>query len=266
MNLATEIRLMVYEYALSGLKDIILRSREDLEVRKSRHGQRVPVSRKLRIRATGLLLVSRTVFTEAMPVFYDMNRFHYTILPTVASVQGVLRHFNMHLDLMQYVSIDYMLHTAASDISEVDKLVSTRVRSVINDCPNLRTFTLHLLTAFDYKDLDRGLSAESETASELSKLAGRLEDPTHSIDWIAIVTHGSSQALSSLRDGIAPCHEWVQRLPAGWPDISIDEYQKSGIETREDGHMPQKIRMFYLWPAMRKRIKEREERLAEAKV
>lgn len=41
MNLPTELRLGVYEYAFSSPKDVTLRSPKDLEVRKGRHGQRV---------------------------------------------------------------------------------------------------------------------------------------------------------------------------------------------------------------------------------
>ncbi len=33
-----------------------------------------------------------------------------------------------------------------------------------------------------------------------------------------------------------------------WPDISIDEYQKEGIERREDGDRSQEIEIFYLRP------------------
>lgn len=263
MDLPPELRLKVYEYALSGPHDVTLRSPKVLEVRKGRHGQPVRPSDSPRIQNVSILMTSKKVFTEAMPIFYDMNRFHYTILPTVPSVQGVLRHFMLHLHLMQHVSIDYMLHTYASDISEVDRLVSTRIRSVTNGCPNLRTFTLHLLTYFNNEDLSRGLPASSQTTLEMSILAARFQDRTYRLEWIAIVTHGNSRALVDLRDGIAPCGDWVGRVAVEWPDISIDDYQKEGIERREDGGANQKVRMYYLWPAMWRLVRDREERVGE---
>ena len=247
MDLAPELRLLVYEIALSDPESVILRSPKVLAVRKNRRGWRMP-SKPPTVRKIDILLLSRRVFTEAMPIFYAVNRFHYTILPTVPSVQGVLRHFMMHLHLMQHVSIDYMLHTSASDVSEVDRLVSTRVRSVIDGCPRLRTFTLHLLTYFKNEDLQEGLPASSRTAVELSKFASRFKDSSDGLRWVAIVAHGASDALAALRYSIAPANEWLVLRASEWPDISIDEYQKEGIERREDGDRRQEIKIFYLRP------------------
>lgn len=260
MDLPTELRLQIYEYALFGPRDTTLRSPKDLEVRKNRHGQRIRPSTSPNIRQPNLLLASKKVFTEATPIFYDTHPFHYTILPTVPSTQGVLRHFLLHLHLMQHISIDDTLHNSATDISQVDRLVSTRIRSVTNGCPNLRTFTLHLVTRFENRDLHQRLPSGSQTAVELSRLAARIEDRTYCLEWIAIVTHGRSLALKDLRDGIAPVERWVLRQPGEWPGVSIDEYQKRGMEERADGNSCQRIRMFYLWPGMRRVVEGREGR------
>lgn len=189
-DLPTELRLKVYEYALSGPSNVTLRSHKDLEVRKGRHGQRVRLSYSPNIRSISIFMTSKTLFTEAMPILYDLNRFHYSILRTIPSIQGVFSQFLMHLHLMQHVSIDYMLSSYASDISEVDRLVSTRIRSINDGCPRLRTFTLHLLTFFENEDLDRSLPASCQTALELSRLATRFHDGTYRLECIAIVTHG----------------------------------------------------------------------------
>ena len=97
----------------------------------------------------------------------------------------------------------------------------------------------------------------------MSILAARFQDRTYRLEWIAIVTHGNSRALVDLRDGIAPCGDWVGRVAVEWPDISIDDYQKEGIERREDGGANQKVRMYYLWPAMWRLVRDREERVGE---
>ncbi len=65
---------------------------------------------------------------------------------------------------------------------------------------------------------------------------------------MAIVAHGASDALAALRYSIAPANEWLVLRAPEWPDISIDEYQKEGIERREDGDRSQEIKMFYLRP------------------
>lgn len=43
----------------------------------------------------------------------------------------------------------------------------------------------------------------------------------------------------------------------------IDEYQTDDSENHKDGATCQKIRMFYVWPAMRIRLQDREERVGE---
>lgn len=79
-----------------------------------------------------------------MPVLYNTNRFHFTLLPTNDSVQGVVRHFLLHLHLIQYVSIDNMLHAYGSSIVTVDRVISTQIRSMIPAVLNSTLFTLHL--------------------------------------------------------------------------------------------------------------------------
>ena len=256
MDLPTELRLMVYGYVLSGPRQVTLRSPKVLMIRKDRHGQWLRSTKKLTIRNISILTVSKKLYNEAMPIFYEINCFHFSILPTVPSLQGVLQHFLLHLDLMQYVSIDYMLHTYASDISEVDRLVSTRVRSVVQGCPRLRTFTLHLLTVFNQEDLNRGLPATSQAAQELSKLAKRLEDPACSLQWIALVTLCSSDDRLGLRDGIAPSDKWLLRLPSKWPDISLDAYFR---RVQDEIDPKPRIKMFYLWPDMCRRVQSDSE-------
>lgn len=68
-----------------------------------------------------------------------------------------------------------------------------------------------------------------------------------------------------LRDGIAPANEWLVRLPAEWPRISVDEYQKEGMKRHEEDDPDQIIRMYYLWPAMCRRVEHGSRRSLEAK-
>ena len=68
-----------------------------------------------------------------------------------------------------------MLHSCASDISEVDGLVSTSIRSITISCLNLRTFTVHLLNFFNNEALHRHLIADSQTALEVLSVTNRLE-------------------------------------------------------------------------------------------
>ena len=252
-DLPTELRLKLYEYVLSSPYDVTLRSRNDLEVRRNRYGERVRPSASPKIRNINILMTSKKIFTEAIPIFYNLNQFHYSILRTVPSVQGVLSHFMLHLHLMQHVSIDYMLSTYACHISEVDRLVSTRVKSINDGCPRLRTFTLHLLTFYKNEDLNRNLPSNSQTAFELSRMAARYQDRTCRLEDISIVTHGNLLALLALQNGVGV---WVDSVRMEWPGISIDDYQKEGIRRRESGDPDQEIREYHLVPVRRKRARD----------
>ena len=251
MDLPTELRLTTYNYALSTRKGDILRPLKDLEVRRSRCGLWVlRRSHGPKFQNIGILMASKNVLTEALPVFYQTNGFHYSILPTVASVQCTLPHFLLHLHLMQHVSIDYMLHTTASEINNVDGVLSTRISSIVDGCPSLRTFTLHLLTFWKTDQLHLRLSAGSQTASELSRLAARLENRTQRLEWITVVVHGDSLSFVDLLSGVAAISNWRTRAVKKWPFMSIDGYQKEAMERRQDGDASQKIRMYRLTSAL----------------
>ena len=262
LDLPIELRLMIYEYALIDPLNITLLAPKVLQARKSplRHWTSpAPFpSPSYTIRDISMLLVSRKVSAEATPIFYSTNQFHHALLPTVY-IEGYIRHFSLHLDLMQYVSIDYMLHSSADNISAADLIISTRVRSIVNNCPNLRTFNLYLLTYFENEDLYQALPATSQTASQLCRLATRLEDRRHPLECITIVTHGKKNAFLGLRNGIAPVGKWLTAPWERWPGISIDARQKEGIVWREDVHAGQKVRVFFLWPDMHKRVAARQE-------
>ena len=258
MDLPTELRLTIYKFALSTPKDDTLRPLKDLEIRRSRYGQwvvRLPQGPK--IRNIGILMASKNVLTEALPVFYQINRFHYSILPTVASVKCTLPHFLLHLHLMQHVSIDYMFHSAASEINQIDRILCSRIQSIVDGCPTLRTFTLHLLTFWKADKVHIRLSAGSQTAFELSRLAARLENRTQRLEWISVVVHSDSCTLVDLLSGVAPISDWKAHVATKWPCISIDGYQKEAMERRQDGDASQKIRMYRLSSALRGSIQDR---------
>lgn len=248
MDLPTEIRLKVYSYALSDLGLVIGKTECD----------NLRVDYRPKIRNISLLRTSKKVFTEAMPIFYELNRFHYTILRMGPSFYDNLDHFRMHLHLMQHVSINYTVYTPRWTISEADEHVCTHVRSITNGCPRLRTFTLCLSNPFMHED---GFSASSQTALEMSRLAARLQDKTYRLEWIAIGCEWTK--WMHLRDKIAPRKDWLSYVTMEWPGVSIDQSQEEGFEKLEDGAKSRRIGWFYLWPAMRRRLQDREKRVGE---
>ena len=79
-----------------------------------------------------------------------------------------------------------------------------------------------------------------------------------------IITHGNRRAVMDLGRVIAPGGGWLVRELDEWPGISIDEYQKVGMEERaDDSAAGQKIRMFCLWPALRRCVLDRRENVGK---
>ena len=192
MDLPTEIRLIVYDFALADSKYTTLwRPRQ---LRACRNGVGNWDDQNIIIRNIGILMASKTALKEAMPVFYRTNHFRYTfftfIWPAESSAVIPLRKWSTSLRFMQYVSIDCRLlgieHLHIKLVSHILRLAKT----IINGCPNLRTFTLHLLTSHNNKRLppsSRGYSQiAQEIAQELKTSTDRFEDPNHCLEYIRI--------------------------------------------------------------------------------
>ena len=192
MDLPTEIRLIVYDLALAGSKHTTLCRPRQLLL--CRHGIGNWNDQNLIIRNIGILMASKTALKEAMPVFYRTNHSRFTfftfIWPAESSAVIPLCKWSTNLHFMQYVSmncrllgIEYLHITLVSQILRLAK-------GIINGCPNLRTFTLQLLSSHDNKRLPPGSRGHSQIAQEIAQefknLPDRFEDPNHCLEYIRI--------------------------------------------------------------------------------
>ena len=69
--------------------------------------------------------------------------------------------------------------------------------------------------------------------------------------------------LMDLRNGVVSGGDWVGDSAVKWPDISIDNHQREGIQRRESGDPSQLIRTYHLCPDGRKRVWDGEERVGQ---
>lgn len=104
-SLSGEIRNLIYPYAL--LSPHRLRSKGELK----RHEIRNLQTRK-DSHPTALLATCRRIFHEALPFFYQENRFHNSIPPHYTASAGRLdsylpRPLALHFEFLEDLSIDY---------------------------------------------------------------------------------------------------------------------------------------------------------------
>ena len=103
-NLPIELRLKIYEYALTTEHGIILRSPDDLALRNRVMSSSIK-DKTIKLSDNSLLTSCKCVYNEALPTFYKQNTFHYSVsiawfAETFAETQDVLHHFTQHLPLI----------------------------------------------------------------------------------------------------------------------------------------------------------------------
>ena len=201
MDLPTEIRLIIYDFALAGSKHTKLYRPRQLE--ECRDGvetwnDQIRVEnwndQDIIIRNIGILMASKTAWKEAMPVFYRTNHFYYIfwtlIWPPKSSAVIPLCEWSTSLHFMQYVSMNCrLLGIEYLHITRVS-LILRLAKGIINGCPNLRTFTLQLLSSHDNIRLPPGFHGHvqiaREIAQELKISTDRFEDSNYCMEYIRI--------------------------------------------------------------------------------
>ena len=133
---------------------------------------------------------------------YGINRFHYIISPpeNPSPPTNPLYERSTYLHFRRYVGLAWTAYftNLITTFLCLNHKISRLAKDIVNGCPNLRTFTLHLLTSFD----------------------------------------NIRNYLEYAFPQIAPSGEWLinRHRFAEWSPISIDGRQKEGIKRREDDH------------------------------
>ncbi len=249
MGLPAELRKQIFEEALTVYRDDHqprLREREFLEIPKgmspdARDFYDMPSGPfEIRICEIALMLVSHQAHTEAVEVFYRVNKFHYTVYFTRfifyfnwcprACKRPDEFPFHSQLEWMRDLSIDVM-GTNLHPHTKIDSHIASHIELISATCPNLRKFTLHLLWENGREHTQEALRGQSFTADALAVMKVR--------DRISIIGTAPLRPVghlgyADLRTAVAPEDCWDSSVLDDWPEISIQNQfykgYRDGIE------------------------------------
>lgn len=198
LSLPPEIRLIIYDLVLTTQND----ERADTPKGRLPIVLRRPIGvlesgippcqpRYLLLRDISLLLVSRLITTETLPLFYALNIFHITL--TFHSSLPFYRNepsgtpFPLHLPWIRHLRLDYLyrcptvfdviesLKNPYRYVPDIDTALSNHLSIISFACADLRTFDLCIINQLHTQTftLYRFLAPPSRTAAVLAELRVR---------------------------------------------------------------------------------------------
>ena len=188
--LPPEVRLVLYKALFSITGQCTLRR---LEEAKARTRRPIPLFHN------AILATCKTVYAEALPLFYASQTFHYS-----AELDGVFRQPTIlpaHLGLVRHLSIEVSVNNQS--FTKLDPIVAIHVHTILKHCINLRSFTLHVIPAVELRGtLPDSPSQVPNTFTEgiAAKVLKMLRPRLHRL---SIVTYGGWDTLHHLREAIA---------------------------------------------------------------
>ena len=218
-TIVPEIRPHIYECLFHTTAKHLLRRRigiEDDEV----------ITKLAHTFDCSVLLTCRKLYDEALPVFYASQTFHYSlttgglsstfvlspddfVFVFVPIRQGAMPPFSDNLHLMVHLSMDLeMIHPELAD-----HVLSKQIRVFSQQCPRLRTLTIHLIG----EGVTQDFPADSATGSVLCQLRPRLNRLS-----ILVLATPWKDFLRTLRLSIAGGEEWPSRCWSRQPHIGLN--------------------------------------------
>lgn len=181
---------------------------------------------------TNILRVSSQIKEETLPIFYQVNHFHYEqVLEDFHHghiyIQDLPFDFSRSLHMMRHISIDPLQWQPCDRKYDRDELAALEDSIWIHvlvhigrAAPDLQTLALHFAPfASNYNNIatpyyllepiDNG-SIDRSVISALCRLRTRLSR-------LSFVYFGEPTALEGLRSTIAPLEDWTARTLESWP-------------------------------------------------
>ena len=228
--LPPEVRLLLYKALFSITGECTLRRREEARARGRR-----PIA----LFHNAILATCKTVYAEALPLFYASQTFHYS-----AELDGVFRQPTVlptHMGLVKHLSIEVSVN--AQSFAKLDAIVAMHVHNILKHCINLSSFTLHVIPAAGpntppgtpprpHSDLlPSQFIPDTFTEGIAAKVLKLLRLRLHRL---SIVTYGGWDTLHHLREAIAADKHWVQGgRCSGWPGLSLTRAQFTAIMVKQ---------------------------------
>lgn len=219
LSLPAELRLLIYTNIFNTPQKLPLRRLKDVTYNQGEQTK----TQNIRLFNNSILLTCKTIYTEALPVFYASQPFHYSTEHNGLSRPPAIPAES--LKWIKHISIDITSRAG----NQVDAILTPHVQNILTKCTNLATFTLHLLAAADQtsvtvKSLLPSLTQTSSTARALRALRSR-------IHRLTIVSQTPPSALLSFRRGILDDDgAWVCELFGEWPRLGLSPAQRKANE------------------------------------
>lgn len=234
---------------------------------------------------TALLMTCHAIYEDATPIFYQEARIHFSM--SWKNTSKTIDSTHIRLPLLTHVSIGFCccrlfdqylyrsqrMQERPCDVKEAaDNQIAKCIDSISANCPLLRTFTLHLLSACT--EYETGLP-EWVDGSFLQTV---LERPTYSLEGSEIISYSSARSMDALkrltvrdtvsivavatehspergdmfrftREAFAPTEDWNTLVLRGWPGITLSHAQKSEVnDLLCDLYPCSRIRLWYYQP------------------
>lgn len=222
LSLPPELRLAIYRFLFRTTDKYTLHRLEDVISQRKAFAPG-----KIKLFNNSILTTCKKIHTEALPLFYASQVFHYTIdqsnfLAGPATTEA-------YLGRMKHLSID--ITVSRQSFTELDTIISTHVNTKLKHHTNIRSLTLHIIPESEAGTLP---SIITPTHTSLSfgqgAAATALKSLRSRIDRLSIVYFGGWHDLHNLREAVADDARWVEEGKCyGWPGLSLTEAQSTAV-------------------------------------
>ena len=222
-----EIRLVIYGFIFTTSEESTLRRSKDVPPRRRSSEQ------NLTIFPSSILQTNKTIHTEALPIFYASQTFHYSTELNGLFGQPTIP--NAYLGWMKHMSIDVTV--AKNTLGKVDSVIAIHTRAILKHCTKLSSFTLHMIKAVGthllnimhpYRTAQESL-LKGASATLLKALRTRVQQ-------LSIVYLGKWHTLHQLRSAIADDEDWVQEDRDNchiWRTLSLTKEQNDAVMEKQ---------------------------------
>ena len=221
-----EICLAIYGFIFTTSEECTLRRLKDVPQR--RHSSK----QTLTLFPSSILQTNKTIYTEALPIFYASQTFLYSTELNGLFGQPAIP--NAYLGWMKHISID--ITVAKNTLGKVDSIIAIHTRAILEHCFRLSSFTLHIIKAVEHGLHNNTMYSYSTAQTSLLEGASveLLKALRSRVQQLSIVYLGKWHTLHELRKAIAGDEDWVQGDRCyTWPGLSLTKEQKQAVRAEQ---------------------------------
>ena len=221
-----EVRLAIYSFTFTTSENCTLRRLKDVPPRRHFSQQAATLF------PSSILQTSKTIHTEALPIFHASQTFHYST--ELHGLFGQPTIPNAHLGWLKHMSIDVTV--ATNTLKKLDSIIAIHTQAILKHCSKLSSFTLHIIPAAEpgHFNVTDHTMAQAETHLLKGGSAKLLKTLQQRIEELSIVYYGNWHTLRKLRKAIAGDKDWVQGDNCyGWPALSLTEAQDEAVSVKQ---------------------------------